>query len=61
MESIIIEEKKNLAEEYIKYITENEIKDKTWNDFFEYAKVPMKHRTDFAIASILKQVMEKNK
>jgi len=52
----------SLAVKYLEYL---DLKDNimgglgnTFNDFFDWAGIPMRNRTDFAVAAILKQVQE---
>lgn len=50
--------KKNLAKKFIKYSNNPQNFDKCFDDFFKHVGVKKKHRSDFLIASILKQVRE---
>ncbi len=47
---------KSLAEAYIAYTDRNE--NNTFDDFFDYAKVPKEDRSDFTVVAILKQAKE---
>ena len=47
----------SLAVKYIEYL-DMEDRGTTFNDFFDWVGVPMEHRTDFAVAAILKQARE---
>jgi len=47
----------SLAVKYIEYLGKED-RGKTFNDFFDWVGIPMRNRTDFAVAAILKQAME---
>ena len=47
------------AEKYLEYLGKSDRPDDdTWNDFFDWAGLPMEQRSDFIIAAILKQAQE---
>jgi hypothetical protein len=48
----------NLAEEYVKISNSGEAEGMTWDDFFKRFKVAKKYRSNFAVASILRQAQE---
>ena len=50
-----------LTDVYIEYqesLAPGEVGKKTWNDFFDYAEVPMENRSDFAVAAMLNSLVE---
>jgi hypothetical protein len=49
---------KSLAKAYIEYADDSTNEDKTFDDFFESVGVKKEHRSDFLVASILKQARE---
>ena len=51
-------EDKSLAKLYLEYQDKDMPNGKTWDDFFDYARVSPGLRTDFAAAAILKQAQE---
>ena len=46
----------DLAKKYIEYIDDPRHSESTFNDFFDWVGIPMKNRTNFAVAAILKNV-----
>ena len=53
-----VKKSESLAETYIKYVDDVSNGNKTFNDFFDDIGISEKHRTDFAVASILKEARE---
>ncbi len=52
---------KNLAEEWLKKTNDPDLLENyTVDDFFDEMEIPPKHRSDFALAAILKQAKEIN-
>ena len=45
--------------EYMKKLEKGEVKGNTWNDFYDYADVPVENRSDFASAAILNKLVER--
>jgi hypothetical protein len=49
----------SLAVKYIEYMDKDKAdRGETFDDFFNWADVPKKNRSDFAVAAILKQAKE---
>lgn len=48
----------SIAKQYVDYIEAGMPNGVTWDDFFEYIEIPEKHRSNFAVAAILKQAQE---